>query len=147
MRTAVTTDATASRSGTRLLPRRAVGCFFLWTSGIHIGLVAADADVYRHFADHPVLSQFGRAWREVFMAHPSVWGLGLATGELLLGLLLLASSRLAGWGWAGVITFHVALLGFGWGLWIWAVPALMLLVPSALVDVRRSRGGALITRR
>lgn len=43
--------------------------------------------------------------------------------------------------WAGVIVFHVAPMAFGWGFWLWSVPALSLLVPAALSDVRHSAPG------
>jgi hypothetical protein len=55
-------------------------------------------------------------------------------GELTLGLLLLAGGTWARVGWVGVIAFHVALMLFGWGFWIWSVPVLVFLVVAARRD-------------
>ena len=59
-----------------------VGGLFLVTGGIHIGLVSADAQVYRHFADGGLFLFVREGWQEIVMAHPAVWCLLLAAGEL-----------------------------------------------------------------
>jgi hypothetical protein len=33
-----------------------------------------------------------------------------------------------------VIAFHVLLLPFGFGIWLWSIPVLALLVPAARID-------------
>lgn len=114
--------------------RSFVGGFFVWTSGIHVGIVAADTGFYRGFADGAVLPGVRRAWREVFMSAPTAWGLALAAGELALGLLLLRGGRAARVGWIGVITFHLLLPLFGWGFLLWSGPALCLLGWAAVRD-------------
>ena len=70
------------------------------------------------------------------MARPELYGLSLMAGEIALGTLLLVGGRAAYVGWSGVIAFHVRLLVFGWGTWLWAIPALAMLVPMARHDVR-----------
>lgn len=137
---------TPARTGTTDVPGRGslltlsahlVGCFFVWTSGIHVGIVAAGTDFYEPFAERPLFGWVAVGWREVFMAAPVVWGLAVAAGELAIGLCLLSPARtprLAGWGAA--IAFQVCLMLFGWGFWAWSVPALLLLVPSARADTR-----------
>ena len=114
--------------------RAFVGGFFVWTSGIHVGIVAAGPDFYRGFADGAVVPGVRTAWHEVFMAAPVAWGLMLAAGELLLGLLLLHGGPAARVGWDGVIAFHLMLVLFGWGFLLWSGPALAVLVPAALRD-------------
>lgn len=121
------------------LTRTLVGCFYLFTGGIHVGIVAAGPGFYRHFADGALFGLVSSLWRDVFMAHPAAWGLALAAGETVLGLLLLRGGAWARAGWAGVIAFHLALMVFGWGFWLWSVPALSLLVPAASRDLRRVR--------
>lgn len=118
------------------LARKVVGGFFLVMGGVHLGLVAADPDVYRHFADDALFALVVDGWREIVMAHPEVYGLLLMGGEIVLGATLLIGGRAAYFGWAGVIAFHVLLLVFGWGIWLWSVPALVVLVPIAYHDVR-----------
>lgn len=121
--------------------RRVVGCFFLFTSGVHLGMVAADIEVYRHFADGSMIPFVRDAWTDVFMAHVVLWALLVMTGELAMALLLLRGGPPAKVGWVGVIAFHLALMLFGWGFWVWSVPALVFLVWAARRDWP-SLGGA-----
>ena len=116
-------------------PRALVGGFFLFTGGVHLGLVAADPQVYRHFADHALFGFVRTGWQEIVMAQPAAYGLLLMAGECTLGLLLLRGGTAARVGWIGVIAFHVLLMLFGFGFWVWSVPALVLLVWLARKDV------------
>ncbi|MFM1722328.1 hypothetical protein ABEU20_000882 [Rhodococcus sp. PAM 2766] len=129
------------------LLRRLVGGLFVFTAGIHVGIVAADAELYRAFADQSYLPWVRTAWRDVFMAHPAAWGLVVAAGELTIGVLILAGGRRTRIGLIGAIAFHVALMLFCWGYWMWSVPMLVplgyLLSTSEdrprLADQRRGR--------
>lgn len=118
----------------RHLGRQVVGGFFLVTGGVHLGLVAADATVYRHFADSALFPFVRDGWRDIVMATPTVWGLLLMGGEIALGTLLLVGGRAARYGWYGVIGFHLLLMLFGFGFWLWSVPVLVLLVFLARRD-------------
>lgn len=117
-----------------------VGWFLLWTSGIHVGIVAADPALYRHFADGALVPGLAEAWRSVFLAHASSGGLIIAVGEAVLALLLLGPRPCRRVGWVGTIAFHVALMCFGWGFWLWSVPVLALLVGGARQDWSDSEG-------
>jgi hypothetical protein len=108
--------------------------------GVHIGIVAADTETYRHFADGALFGFVRTGWAEVFMANPMVWGLLLAAGEILMGTLLLRGGSSARAGWVCVVAFHVLLMLFGWGFWAWSVPALFVLVRGARTDWRRLAG-------
>lgn len=118
----------------RWTARAIIGSFFLWTSGIHVGIAAIDASSYQHFADTAVVAWVERGWNEVFMARPRAWGLAVAAGELLLGILLLRGGGAAKVGWLGVIGFHLVLVLFRWWFLIWSAPALLVLVPLARRD-------------
>jgi hypothetical protein len=118
-----------------------VGGFYLSMGGVHIGLVAADTGVYRDFADAALFGFVGDGWQHIFMAQPAVFGLLLAAGEILLGVLLLCGGRAATVGWIGVIAFHVLLMLFGFGIWMWCIPALTLLVYLARHDDSRATSG------
>ena len=120
----------------RPVGRQVVGGFYLTMGGVHLGLVSADAQVYRHFADRGLFPFVRTGWQDIVMTHPAVWGLLLMVGELTLGVLLLVGGRPARWGWIGVIVFHVLLMLFGFGFWLWSVPALVLLVFLARRDLR-----------
>lgn len=74
------------------------------------------------------------------MADPRAWGLALAAGEALLGVLLLLGGRAARWGWVGVLAFHALLLGFGFGFWPYALGAGAVLGVLAVRDTRRRAG-------
>lgn len=125
-----------SRLSAVRVARNVVGGFFLVMGGVHLGLVAADTDVYRHFADQALFAFVVDGWREIVMVHPEIYGLLLMAGEVALGAALLAGGRAASIGWIGVLTFHVLLLIFGWGIWAWSIPALVVLVPVARLDIR-----------
>ena len=125
--------------------RRAVGCFFLFTGGVHLGMVAADVEVYRHFADGSLLPFVRDAWTSVFMAHAVLWALLVMTGEVAMGLLLVRGGAAAKVGWVGVIAFHVGLMLFGWGFWAWSVPALVFLIWAARRDWPALGGAAPLT--
>lgn len=126
----------------RVIPwrTRAAGGFFLAMGGVHIGIVAADTETYRHFADGALFGFVRTGWAEVFMATPIVWGLLLAAGEILMGSLLLRGGSPARVGWGCVIAFHALLMLFGWGFWAWSVPALFVLVRGARTDWRALLG-------
>jgi hypothetical protein len=114
-----------------------VGGFFLAMGGVHIGIVAAGPEAYRHFADEALFGFVRTGWAEVFMAHPRVWGLLLAAAEVAMGTLLLHGGRPARVGWVAVVAFHLLLMLFGWGIWLWSVPAIVVLVRLARRDWRR----------
>jgi hypothetical protein len=114
--------------------RKVVGGFYLSMGGVHLGIVAADPELYRRFADRALLPFVRNGWADIFMVAPVFWGLCLAAGETVLGVLLLTGGRAAKLGWAGVIAFHVLLMLFGWGIWVWCLPALAVLVPLAVRD-------------
>ena len=111
-----------------------VGGFYLVMGGVHLGLVAADPETYRHFADAGLFAFVRDGWQEIFMAHPEVFGMMLMAGEIVLGILLLHGGRAATIGWAGVIVFHLLLMLFGFGVWAWCLPAVALLTYLARRD-------------
>lgn len=123
------------------LGRKLVGGFFVMTGGVHLGIVAADPEFYRPFADAALFPFVRDAWAEVVMARPELYGLLLMAGEIALGTALLAGGRAARVGWVGVIVFHLLLVLFGWGFLFWVVPALAVIVPLAVRDLRRPGPG------
>ena len=127
----------AGRARHPALGRTLVGGFFLAMGGVHLGLVAADPQVYRHFADHGLFPFVRSGWSEIVMADPSVYGLLLMAGELTMGTLLLVGGRAARVGWGLVISFQVLLMLFGWWVWAWSLPAIVLLTSLAVRDQER----------
>lgn len=124
-----------------------VGGFYLAMGGVHLGIVAADPQTYRHFADGAFFPFIRDGWQDIFMPHAAVFGLLLMAGELTLGTLLLLGGRSAMVGWVGVIAFHLALMLFGFGTWVWCIPALAVLVLLARRDNSTTWGKQLSTTR
>lgn len=100
---------------------------------IHFGLALFDPEGYRPFADGALFDWVNHGWQNIFMADPRAWALMLSIGEFLLTALLLIEPRL---GYLGVIAFHLALMLFGWGFWLWCLPALAFAVPAAVHALR-----------
>lgn len=121
--------------------RRVVGGFFLTMGGVHLGMVAADPQVYGPFADGALFGFVRDGWAEIVMAAPAVYGLLLMAGEVALGVCLLAGGTAAKVGWVGVIAFHLLLVLFGWWTLAWVVPALAVIVPLAWQDLRPPSAG------
>jgi hypothetical protein len=111
-----------------------VGGFYLSMGGVHLGLVAADAETYRHFADHGLFAFVRDGWQNIFMTQSAAFGLLLMAGEITLGVLLLLGGRFATVGWAGVFAFHLLLMLFGFAVWLWCIPALYVVVHLARKD-------------
>jgi hypothetical protein len=113
-----------------------LGGFFLAMSGIHVGILSADPTTYEPFAEQALFSFVRDGWTDVFMAHPRIWALLLAVGEATIGTCLLIGGRVARAGWVLAIAFHVLLMLFGFGIWLYAIPALSVLVRGARHDWR-----------
>lgn len=112
-----------------------VGGLYLVAAGSHVGLVSADPTVYAGFAEQGLFGFVRSGWADIVMANPRPWIYLLALGEASLGALLLTGGRASRVGWVGVLAFHALLLLFGWGFWLYAVPAGALLAWLALRDL------------
>ena len=119
--------ATVSRPLSRFT--KILGGFYLTMAGINIGLSIGDPQHYSGFAHAAHFDWVLQAWQSIFMSNPGMWAALLGVGEILIGTALLAGGRWALLGYAGVIAFHLALLLFGWGIWLWAVPVVAVVLP------------------
>lgn len=127
-------DDTVRQERVTVRMRRGVGLLFVGGAVVHLSLASFNPSGYDAFADGSLFEFVRLGWREIFMSDPSAWALLLAWGEAVLGALLMLGGTPARWGYAGVIAFHVALMLFGWGFWMWSVPALIFLVWLARRD-------------
>jgi hypothetical protein len=112
----------------------AAGGFYLCMAGINAGLALGDAQLYQSFADRAVLPFVRAGWADIVMAHPVVWIMLLAAGEACIGTALLLGGRPARAGWVAVVVFHLLLMLFGWWIWVWCVPAILLALSAARHD-------------
>jgi hypothetical protein len=99
---------------------------YLVGAGVHVGIATTNAETYRPFAEQAV-PLIREAWTSTFMVDPRFWGLAVAAGEFMIGVLLLGAGVRALVGVVMAIGFHLALLLFGWWTWIYAIPALAVL--------------------
>ena len=142
-------DPGSSREGATAGGRRrhwggpVVGGFYLSMGGVHLGLVAADPEKPIDTLPTPDSSLRPRRLAGDLNDQSAVFGQLLMVGETALGILLLLGGRFATVGWAGVIAFHVLLMLFGFGVWLWCLPALAGLVYLARKDKTSawSKGG------
>ncbi|MFF0341424.1 hypothetical protein [Kribbella sp. NPDC004875] len=100
---------------------------------VHVILALTTPRSYDGFGDAGLFGWVENGWQSVFMAHPTRWALLLAAAELTIAVLLV-TVPLAGY--VAVVLFHLALMLFGWGFWLWSVPALALAVPAAVHTAR-----------
>ena len=104
-------------------------------------LAATRPTVYANFADDALLDVVRQTWVTVVAAHPTQPIIGLVAYEVGAGLMvLLGDRRYALVGAVLMMVFHVALMAFGWGFWLWSAPMLALLV--VLLDGLRVTGGS-----
>ena len=136
----MTTTSGAKVQPESVLVWRAIHLSFVAIFGlgavVHIGLALWNPDTYQHFADGALFDWVYDGWQNIFMADPRLWALLLGAGELLIAALLIFARQL---GYLAVIAFHLALMLFGWGFWLWCVPALAFAVPAAVHTFRTER--------
>lgn len=82
-----------------------------------------------------------RVWAATMGEHPRVWAPIVGVGfELAVGVLALSGVRLRRLaGLVGIGAFHLGLLAMG--LWSWAVPVLVVVVPAIVLTARRPQRG------
>jgi len=103
---------------------------------VHVFLALTRSGSYRPFADAALFGWVYTAWQDIFMAHPTLWALLLAAAELTIAVLLVKAPRA---GYVAVVAFHLALMLFGWGFWLWSVPALAVAIPATRHAFRADR--------
>ena len=141
----VTTQTTSRPAATLAPPHRpgwvarmgrlVFGVMFTGGAAIHVAIVLTGTEAYRHFADTAFIPFVKQAWLSVFMPHAALLGLLLAAFELAVGLLILAGGPKTRLGLLAAIVFHLSLMLFGWGFWVWSVPMLAMLVALLRYDL------------
>lgn len=121
------------------------GGMFVLGSAANLLLVSAHRGVYSAFADDALFGFVRTSWSSVVAGAPAPAIGALAFFECVVGLLVLfGSPRLALVGAGLMAAFHLALMTFGWGFWIWCVPMLVLLgvLVRGLYTQTRDENGA-----
>jgi hypothetical protein len=120
--------------------RLAFGVMFTGGAAIHAAIVVTGTETYQHFADTAFLPFVKAGWLSVFMPHAALLGLLLAAFELAVGLLILAGGPETRLGLLAAIAFHLGLMLFGWGFWLWSIPMLAMLVALLRFDFGNAMG-------
>lgn len=104
------------------------GGMFVLGAATHVYLVSARPGVYAAFADGALFGFVRTAWVTVVAGTPAPAIGALALFECAVGLLVLfGTPRPAFTGASLMAAFHLALMTFGWGFWLWCLPMLGLL--------------------
>jgi hypothetical protein len=96
-------------------------------------------DDYANFADGAYLAFVRHTWHTLVVPnhHWFIWA--LIAFEFAVGVLALVGGRATQLAYALVIAFHVGLMSFGFGFWLWALP--MIAATAALLRAERATDG------
>ena len=121
---AILTAAIRSRKDERalLLGRRATSVLYIAAGAGMNAWFVLRGDDYSTFADGAYLTFVHTTWRDVVVPNHHAWIALLIAFELTVGVLVLLGGRRTQLAYVLAVAFHVALLSFGWGFFIWSVP-------------------------
>ena len=142
----IVTAAVRTRSGRHpgalRTGRLAVGGLYLMAGAFVNAMFIVRGDDYDGFADGADVDFVRDTWQSLVVPnhHAFIWVLVAFEAEV--GLLALAGGRRTQLAYGLAIAFHVALLSFGWGFFLWSLPMLaalsQLLRAERRVDRQRS---------
>lgn len=128
-----TTSARAQRVG--LL---GVAFLYIGAGALVNAVFLLQGDDYDGFASGAYVAFVDDTWQSLVVPN-AVWFISaLVAFEASVGVLVLAGGRRAELGLGAAMAFHVALLSFGWGFYLWSLP--MLVALGRLLVVQRRTG-------
>ena len=123
--------------------RYAVSAMYLVAGAAVNAFFLLRGDDYATFADGSYLSFVTDTWRDVVVPNHDIWITLLILFEASVGLLVLRGGRSAQVALTAAIVFHVLLLPFGWGFYLWSLPMIAALVALLRAELRSTaRHGA-----
>jgi len=117
-----------------------LGWSFTLGSIAHAALATLKPEAYEGFAEASPIPFIRDQWEAVFVPHALLYGSLLAVFEFAVGIAILSGGRPMVLGSIAAIGFHVALALFGWGFWLWCVPAIAVLALLTRAEFRRTAG-------
>ena len=102
--------------------RHAVAVLYLGAGATVNAFFVLRGDDYADFANGAYVPFVRDTWRSVVVPHHDVWISLLIVFELAVGVLALLGGRRTQVAYAAAIVFHIALLSFGWGFYLWSLP-------------------------
>ena len=119
--------------------RLAVGALYIGAGAAVNALFLVRGDDYAKFAQTSYFAFVRHTWRDVVVPHHHVWIALLIAFELAVGVLALLGGRRTQVAYGAAIAFHVALLPFGWGFYLWSVPMTAALIRLLGAERRSER--------
>jgi hypothetical protein len=126
-------DPEALRTG-----QRALAFLFLVAGAAMNALFLATGKSYAEFADGASVPFVRDTWNSLVVPHHELWIGLLIVFEVIVGVLALAGGRRLQVAYGLAIAFHIGLLAFGWGFYVWALP-MMAAYATLLRGERRRR--------
>jgi hypothetical protein len=120
------------------IERLALGWIFAFGSIAHAALATLRPEAYEGFAGASPIAFIRDQWEAVFVPHALLFGSLLAVFEFAVGIAILSGGRPMVFGSIAAIGFHMALALFGWGFWLWCVPAIAALALLIRAELRRT---------
>ena len=121
------------------LGRLTFAFLFLVAGAAMNALFLAVGEDYAGFADGASIAFVRDTWESLVVPHPEAWIGLLIAFELVVGLLALAGGKWAQVAYGLAIAFHIGLLAFGWGFFVWAIP--MIAAYATLLRAERRAAG------
>lgn len=118
--------------------RVGVGVLYIVGGAVTNAAFLLRGDDYSKFADGSYIAFVRHTWRTLVVPNHDAWISMLIAFELAVGVLALLGGRRTQLAYAAAIAFHIALLPFGWGFYLWSVP--MLAALAALLHGERRTG-------
>ena len=128
-----------------LIGRLAVATLYIGAGAGVNAFFVLRGDDYAEFAEGSYLPFVRDTWSSLVVPNHHLFIWMLVGFELGVGVLALAGGRRTLVGYAAAVAFHVGLLFFGWGFYLWSVPMIAALV-SLWHSERRVLGEGVRTR-
>jgi hypothetical protein len=107
----------AARTG-----RLAVAVLYLAGGALVNAVFLATGEDYAEFADGAYIPFVRDTWRSLAVPNHDLFVTLLIVFEAAVGVLVLSGGKRTQLGLAAAVAFHVALLCFGWGFYLWSIP-------------------------
>ncbi len=121
------------------LGRAAVGTLYIGAGALINSVYLAIGRSYAKFADTSYIPFVRHTWRSLVVPNVHVFIPLLIAYEAVVGVLVISGGRRTQLGYVGAIGFHVALLVFGWGFYVWSIPMLIALALLLRAERRPAR--------
>jgi hypothetical protein len=123
--------------GALRLGRYGVGVLFVGAGAAVNTFFLLRGDDYARFADGAYVAFVRDTWRSVVVPDHHAWIGLLVAFELAVGVLAVLGGVRTRLAYVAAIGFHVALLSFGWGFYLWSLPMI-----AALATLLRAERAA-----